>query len=136
MSISTMTICRATSIRNAPKGDRIKVLRYHMGLRFSSSKRLCTMTLFQNMCIRCVKEPHYGRVYELSAASCRDTMFMAVPILFQDWGAFSNMEYGSSLLQTVCTTRLITMWRPAPIRCQCGGSKMPLVPHEGHYAVF
>ena len=136
MSISTMNICRATSIRNAPNGGRIKVLRYHMGLRFSSSKRLCTMTLFHNMCIRCINELQYGRVYELSAASCRDTMFMAVLILFQDWGAFSDLEYGSSLLQTVCTTRLITMWRPAPLRSQSGGSKMPLVPHERRYAVL
>ena len=67
---------------------------------------------------------------------CRDTMCMGAPINFQDWGAFGNLEYGSSLLQTVCTTRLITMWRPAPIHCQCRGSKMPLVPHEGRYAVL
>ena len=27
------------------------------------------MTLYYNMCIRCKKELHYGRVYKLSAAS-------------------------------------------------------------------
>ena len=67
---------------------------------------------------------------------CRDTMFVGAPIIFQDGGAFGNLEYGSSLLQTVGTTRLIAMWSSAPIRCQCGGSKMPLVPHEGRYAVL
>ena len=63
-------------------------------------------------------------------------MFMGAPITFQDWGATGNLEYDSSLLQIVCTTRLITMWRPAPMRCKFGGSKMPLVPHEGRYTVL
>ena len=78
MSISTMTICRATSIRNAPKGDRIKVLRYHVGLRWSSNRRLCTMTLSYNMCIRCINELQYGRVYEFTVPLCRATIFVAM----------------------------------------------------------
>ena len=78
MSISTMGICGATGIRNTPNGDRIKVLRYHLGLRHSSNKMLCTMTLFHNMCIRCINELQFGRDYELAELSCRDTMLMDV----------------------------------------------------------
>ena len=110
MSISTMNICRATSIRNAPKGDRIKVLRYHMGLRFSSSKRLWTMTLFHNMCIRCINELQYGRVYELTAASCRDTMFMAVHT--RTLAAFTKITSATPVLSRPREVKwCITNWR-------------------------
>ena len=67
---------------------------------------------------------------------CRHTMFMGAPSLFQDWGAFCNLEHGLGLLQTAGNTRLVIMWRPAPLRSQSGGSKMPLVPHERRFAVL
>ena len=73
-----MDICGAAGIRNTSNGDTTKVLRYHLGLRYSSNKMLCTMTLFHNMCIRCINELQYGRVYEFTVPLCRATIFVAM----------------------------------------------------------
>ena len=68
----------AKSIRNTSNGDRAKVLRYHVGLRYSSNKMLSTMTLFHIMCIRCINELPYGADYERTVPLCGATIFVAV----------------------------------------------------------
>ena len=79
-----MDICGATGIRNTPNGDRIKVLRYHLGLRYSSNKMLSTMTLFHIICIRCINELSYGADYERTVPLCGATIFVAVLTMRSD----------------------------------------------------
>ena len=47
----------------------IKVLRYHLEQRLTSSKQLCIMSLFYYMYLRSRNALLYDRVYDLSAAS-------------------------------------------------------------------
>ena len=74
----------AKSIRNTSNGDMAKVLRYHVGLRYSSNKMLSTMTLFHIMCIRCINELSYGADYERTVPLCGATIFVAVLTMRSD----------------------------------------------------
>ena len=89
-----MDICGATGIRNTSNGDRTKVSRYHLGLRYSSNKMLCTMTLFHIICIRCVNELLYGGDYEFTVPLCRATIFVAMLTMRYDAYQASNLECG------------------------------------------
>ena len=68
----------AKGIGKTSNGEMTKVLRYHVGLRYSSNKMLSTMTLFHIMCIRCINELPYGADYERTVPLCVATIFVAV----------------------------------------------------------